>query len=229
MLRVVFTIIAIVLAPVLNAQILSNEEEIFNMMMSSKYYYGDNTSTFDSVAKSNALSDLMTRNKGAYINPKDVVYYYYIFGVGGENYIRVAAFAEKDKQTETIHTEKQNQHKDNPKDLGTTKTDKTIGHAGNPNEDVSLFENMMQYTDLSSMIEYMERLKATRRITDYGPYKNCKNQSTVCWAVFDSKSMLIAILGANMDSRYNYMTKQPDYLDNYIKASNKLLWFSTND
>lgn len=207
------------------SQILSNEQEMFDMMTSGKYYYGECTSPHDSTAKAIALSELIARNKNIVINADEVLYYYYVISNGKKNYIYMGAFIPK---RETAIDEGKIEVTPAETSVGETETNTDPEKEETEIEFVggAIFERLSQYRDLPSMLEYMKRLKATRQVSAYGPFKYCTDVKGANWAVFDQQEKLLTILISNGIKHYDFKTKNEVDIGKYTNSSYKLLWFN---
>lgn len=235
---------------------LSSEDEIFDKQMSTNYFYGECTETYESSAMSNALANLVANAKsnGVTIESKDVVYYYYVSETGGIQYLHVYAFVEKNKYQPKVSVAQQTtsdgaevtmpsnqQQSKNPSSpippknynskpaLPVKNTNEFQTHVEQTTWKREAIDNLIKAEDLPSVIERIERMIVTKKIAGYGRYQDCKDKTNVCWAVFDSQNRLIAILGDGSQYRYNYKTKKTDELELYISPSYKILWFSFDD
>lgn len=235
---------------------LSSEDEIFDKQMSQNYFYGECTETYDSTAMANAMANLVANAKsnGVTVESKDVVYYYYVSEIGGIRYLHVYAFVEKNKYQPKVSVARQTtsdgaevtmpnnqQQSKNPSsqtppnnsnskpDLPAKNTNGNQTHVEKTKWKREAIDNLVEAEDVSSVIERIERMIVTKKISQYGRYQDCKDKANVCWAVFDSQNLLIAILGYGSQYRYNYKTKKTDELGYYINPSYKVLWFSFDD
>ena len=237
---------------------MSSEDEIFEKQMSQNYFYGECTETYDSTAMANAWADLISNVKRSdstlLIIKKDVKYYYYTSEIGGIKYLHVYAFVEKNKYQHNVSVAKltasdgaevtmptsSQQNKEVPIENTTmSNVSKPITHENTNNDARPKIEKikwkreaidyLIKSENLPSAIERLERMIVTKKIAEYGRYQDCKDKSSVFWAVFDSQNQLIAILGDGSQYRYNYKTNKTDKLELYIKPSYKVLWFYFDD
>lgn len=219
--KLILICLSVLLSSELSAQILSNEDEFFDMKTSAKYYYGEYTSAVDSIAKAMALANLIENNRTVAIKPEDVVYYYHFYNHGGTNYICMGAFVEREK----YETKKQVA----PCPLTTVETSGKSVPAETARWKSNVFEKLLKIEKTSDMQEYLSRLTVSNIIDNYGTFRDCNDKSAVCWIVFDQNDNLVALLDEGKIQRYNYKTKSTDSLNDYIKASYSLIWFTFNE
>ena len=189
------------------AQILSNEDDIFDRKLSSNYFYGEGTETLDSTARGKALENLISNAKrsNVTINPKDVEYYYYFSETGGTRYIHVCAFVKKPTGQSSVAMAQQTSADESEVVIPPTSSQKDSSHPPTlpktnnpPKEPVAAssiqdagrpsvvqtswkkeaIDDLVKSKDLSTVIERMERMKITMKIDEYGRYQDCNDKTS---------------------------------------------------
>ena len=112
------------------------------------------------------------------------------------------------------------------KEINTTKEIETMNiHSGNlPKWLQQAIESLLTCTNVSEIINKLNRLKSEYKISGYGTADKCRSVANSYWIIFDSDGRLITILGMGETERLDYSSEQTSSLEKYRGMN--ALWFN---
>ena len=76
-------------------------------------------------------------------------------------------------------------------------------------------ESLLTCTNVSEIINKLNRLKAEYKISGYGTADKCRSVASSYWIIFDTDGRLITILGMGETERLDYSSEQTSSLEKY--------------